>query len=372
MPAPATPPTKPVSGVPARPAAPVVALAFLAMLVAGVVATALSPATWRAPDADLIEGRDLLSGRWATAYQGALDEASPWRPVARTAWNALDLVLFRQAPAGVLLGAGGWLFSEEEYDVDARHVRRAWMSRIGAVATRLERDDVDLVVALVPAKAALVGARPHPLPAVAQARYDDTLTDLAALGIAAVDLRPALGALGERAWLRTDTHWTPAGATAAAAAIADAVARADPSARGDETFTTEVVGTEAMYGDLADLLALGPLRERIAPPPDVLEQTETVSSGSDTNDLFAAVDLPVAVVGTSYAADPRWNLAERLRVALGRDVLDVARSGIGPLRPMLEYLDGDAWARERPRVVVWEVPVRYLTDDTYLDTAPVR
>ena len=340
------------------------ALAFVAVLIAGTLGTLVNPALGRAPEAD------LWTGRWASAYQAALDAASPLRPVALATWNALDLALFRQAPVGVLLGREGWLFSEEEYDLplDAEDVRSTWIARIDEVDERLARQDVRLVVALVPAKAGLVAARPHPLPPLAATRYDATLADLAERGVASVDLRPALLGLGDDAWLRTDTHWTPAGATAAAAAIAAEVVRLEPTLSADEGYETVDLGVETLRGDLVGLLALGPLADRLGPAPDLVRRSETRSTAPPAGDLFADVDLAVAVVGTSYAADPRWNLADRLRVALGRDVLDVARAGVGPLRPMLEYLGGDAWARERPRVVIWEVPVRYLTDDTYLGT----
>ncbi|MDF1523438.1 MAG: hypothetical protein P1P87_11595, partial [Trueperaceae bacterium] len=140
----------------------------------------------------------------------------------------------------------------------------------------------------------------------------------------------------------------------------------------DQRVERVVVGVEAIEGDLVRLLALGSFEEALAPEPDVVELSEARSTAPAASDLFASVDLPVAVVGTSYAADPRWNLADRLRTALGRDVLDAARAGAGPIRPLLDYLDGAAWTNARPRAVVWEVPVRYLTDDAYLEprTAP--
>ena len=349
-----------------RPPSRLATVALLAVLALGFAATLANPALHRAPD------QPLRTGAWTAAYQAALDEGSPLRPWAVAGWNALDLALFRQAPDGVVIGADGWLFTDEEYAATAaaeRH-RDAWMARIGEAAARVEAEGVVLLVALVPAKAVLVDAAQPPLPEVARARYDATLADLAALGVRTVDLRPALAGLGAEAWLRTDTHWTPAGAQAAADAIAAALLAVDPALGGVETFERAFVGVEAIEGDLVRLLGLGPLEDALAPDPDVIELSEARSSAAPTNDLFATIDLPVTVVGTSYAADPRWNLADRLRTALGRDVLDAARAGVGPLRPLLDYLDGDAWASARPRAVVWEVPVRYLTDDAFLSEAP--
>ncbi len=345
-----------------RPPSQLAAVALLAVLAIGFAATLANPALRRAPE------QPVRTGAWATAYQQALDEDSPLRPWAVAGWNALDLAVFGQAPDGVVLGDDGWLFTDEEYAATAAAEahRDAWLAQIDAAAARVEAEGVVLVVALVPAKAVLVDADQPPLPEVARARYDATLADLAALGVHAVDLRPALAALAGDAWLRTDTHWAPAGAQAAADAVAAALLEAVPDLGGADAFERAFVGVEAIEGDLVRLLALGPLEDALAPEPDVIELSEARSSAPPSNDLFATVELPVAVVGTSYAADPRWNLADRLRTALGRDVLDAARAGVGPLRPLLDYLDGDAWASARPRAVVWEVPVRYLTDDTFL------
>lgn len=345
-----------------RPPSRLAAVALLAVLAIGFAATLANPALRRAP------AQPVRTGAWAAAYQQALDEASPLRPWAVAVWNAIDLAVFGQAPDGVVLGADGWLFTDEEYAATAAAEahRDAWVARIDAAAARVEAEGVALVVALVPAKAVLVDADQPPLPDVARDRYDATLADLAALGVRTVDLRPALSALDQDAWLRTDTHWTPAGAEAAADAVAAALLEVVPDLGGSEPYDRAFVGVEAVEGDLVRLLGLGPLEDALAPDPDVIELSEARSSAPPSNDLFAPVELPVAVVGTSYAADPRWNLADRLRTALGRDVLDAAREGIGPLRPLLDYLDGDAWASARPRAVVWEVPVRYLTDDAFL------
>lgn len=333
------------------------ALVLLATIAVGAVATLANPALARAPRASW---RD---GAWAATYQRQLDAASPLRASAQAVWNALDLAVFRQAPEGVVLGHDGWLFSSEEYAVggDAEAHRRAFVARMAEVDARIAAAGAELIVALVPAKAVALAAGQPPVPATARDRYDATLADLAALGVRAVDLRPALAALGPAAWLRTDTHWTPAGADAAAAAVAASVAAVAPDLVGAVPFAREPLPTVTLQGDLARLLALGPLEAWLGPAPDRLEPVAVTSLAPPATDLFAAVDLPVAVVGTSYAADPRWNLADRLRAALGSRVLDAAESGAGGLRPMLDYLDGVAWTSTPPRVVVWEMPVRYLT-----------
>ncbi|MBW6454371.1 MAG: hypothetical protein K0A98_00665, partial [Trueperaceae bacterium] len=193
------------------------AAAFALVLALGFAGTAANPALLRWPQADV---RD---GAWARDYQAALDRASPLRPAAAALWNAIDLALFRQAPPGVVLGADGWLFTATEYALppDPTASRMAAFAHVRDAHRRLAADGVRLLVALVPAKAALVDAGQPPLPRAAAERYDAALATLRGAGVAVVDLRPSLAALGEAAWLRTDTHWAPAGASAAADAVAD-------------------------------------------------------------------------------------------------------------------------------------------------------
>jgi alginate O-acetyltransferase complex protein AlgJ len=272
------------------------------------------------------------------------------------------------------LGSGGWLFSDEEYALpaDAPAVREAWFEYVADVAASLQLDGVQLVVVLVPTKASLVDAGQPPLPVPAAQRYAEAIARLRERGVDTVDLRATLAALGESAWLRTDTHWTPAGATAAAEAVAQHLLTLDPDLVGGGETRLEPGGVETVEGDLVRLMELGSLRARFGPAADVIERVRVVRDDPAATDLFATVELPVTVVGTSYAADERWNLATRLEAALrGTAVLDAAEVGRGPAFPMTAYLEGDAYRTARPRVVVWEVPERYLDDATALG-APRR
>jgi alginate O-acetyltransferase complex protein AlgJ len=339
------------------------AATFVLVVALGAASMLANPALLRLPDAPL---RD---GGWARAYQANLDAASPLRPPTVAMWNALDLHVFGQAPAGVVLGEDGWLFSEEEYALpaDPQSVRNQWIDLIASVAMRLDRDGVQLLVVLVPTKASLVEVGQPPLPAPAARRYDDALGRLRARGIQTIDLRPALAELGEHAWLRTDTHWTPAGATAVAATIAERLRALDPGLPGDGAATLEAGGDEIVEGDLVRLLELGPLRPYLGPASEVIERQRLVRHAPPATDLFATAEVPMTVVGTSYAADARWNLASRLEAAMGGTfVLDAAEVGRGPAAPMVAYLAGEAYRSTRPRVVVWEVPERYLDDTAAL------
>jgi alginate O-acetyltransferase complex protein AlgJ len=113
-------------------------------------------------------------------------------------------------------------------------------------------------------------------------------------------------------------------------------------------------------------IPLGSLRGVLGPPPDRIEETVTVDISGGGGDLFGGLDIPAALVGTSYSASGVWDFDGALKVALGVDVLKVAAEGRGPFVPMREYLDSPTIDNPKPRVVIWEIPERYLGVDVPL------
>jgi alginate O-acetyltransferase complex protein AlgJ len=66
------------------------------------------------------------------------------------------------------------------------------------------------------------------------------------------------------------------------------------------------------------------------------------------------------LVGTSYSANPLWNFTGALQEAFGEDVVSYATPAHGPFLPMQEYLDSADFKARAPRLVIWEMPERYL------------
>jgi alginate O-acetyltransferase complex protein AlgJ len=79
--------------------------------------------------------------------------------------------------------------------------------------------------------------------------------------------------------------------------------------------------------------------------------------------LFGDEKIPVALVGTSYSANPLWNFAGFLEEALQTDVINAAEEGQGPFETMKTYLASAAFRDNPPELVVWEIPERYLVVD---------
>ena len=337
---------------------------MIAFLVAGVLLSLLNPALREDP------GGSLVDGSWTANYQQQLDENSPLLDFATGVWGAIEYVLLREGRPGVLVGADGWLFPTQEFDAppdraEFRNRLATNLAHVTGVREELAGDGVDLLVLLVPSKARLYEEKlgRYSVPQTVRESYDLALGGLEESGVAVLDARPALEAAkatGE-AFFRTDTHWTPH----ATALVAQAVAQrlGGPSWSGTHEYRTETVGTSDFHGDLSSFIPMGPLYDVLGPPADTLRELQTSRAGGPGSDLFAEEVLPVTLVGTSYSADERWHFAGALRRELGSDVLVAAQEGRGPLEPMSEYLNGEAYRDSRPELVLWEIPERHLSAD---------
>ena len=335
--------------------------AFMALFLAlGGLMALLNPATFEPP-----RNESILNGDWAAAYQTAFEKSLALRAPAVNVWGVLEYTLFREGRPGVLVGEGGWLFTVEEFQTypDGDAATEQNLGTILSVRDRLAAEGVSLVVVVLPAKASVYeeALGRYTLPDEARARYENLRGELLEHGIVAPDVLEALLEAKTTApvFLRTDTHWTPFGARVVAELVAREVRAKVPfEGLGETEFETQVSGSEPYSGDLSAFLPLGGLK-RLGPRADGLERFRTVPLAAG-NSLFGEVRVPVALVGSSYSANPRWNFGGALQNALQADVLNAAEEGQGPFAPMAEYLESDAFRNARPEIVIWEIPARYL------------
>lgn len=340
----------------------IVQSSLFAVLVLGVAAAAGS----RVAPFDIPAGADWADGRLAKAFESHYDERFPGKTLATNLWAAIDYALFNEGRPGVVVGEQGWLYTDEEFKAyeDAQATVTTHLALIPWVRDELARQGTELVVALVPSKARIypehLGDRRPAAPHAGL--YAQAREALGAAGIPAPDLAFALNACKRSgpAFLRTDTHWTPAGARCAAEAVRTAAGPAGDAGRA--RYRTRVESTEEHRGDLFKFLPLDPYFSRLLPPPERIEvrRTEATATAAGQDLLGDAAAPEVVLVGTSYSADPRWNLAGALQETLQEDVVNFAARGKGPFVPMLEYLLNGADAGAAPRLVIWEIPERYL------------
>ncbi|MBK4999123.1 alginate O-acetyltransferase [Pseudomonas sp. S31] len=311
----------------------------------------------------------LLNGKLAKAAETHYDEQFPIKRLGTNLWAALDFKLFNEGRPGVVLGRDQWLFSDEEFKptAGAEQLMQENLALIQGVRDTLRKHGSQLVLAIVPAKARIYAeylGKEQPA-----SLHDDLYNQFHAQARQANVFAPDLMAPMEQAkargqvFLRTDTHWTPMGAEVAAQALAEAVSRQKLLSGEPEAFVTEAGDSAPYKGDLTNFLPLDPLFSDLLPQPDNLQQRTTrpaAAEGQDGDALFADTRIPVALVGTSYSANPHWNFLGALQQALRSDVANYAEDGHGPLLPMLKYLQSDAFKEAAPQVVVWEFPERYL------------
>lgn len=311
----------------------------------------------------------VLDGKLAKAAETHYDAQFPLKRIGTNLWAALDFKLFNEGRPGVVLGRDNWLFSDEEFKpvANSDQFEQENLALIRGVRDTLQQHGVHLVLAIVPAKARLyseyIGEQ---TPASLHTDlYNEFHAQARQAGVFAPDLLAALQSAKSRGqvFLRTDTHWTPMGAEVVAQHLAEAVSRQNLLNGEPQHYVTEQRQSAPYKGDLTNFLPLDPLFSNLLPPPDTLQARNTrPAEGASASDdaLFADNEIPVALVGTSYSANPNWNFLGALQQALRSDVVNYAEDGHGPLLPMLKYLQGGAFKDSPPQVLIWEFPERYL------------
>ncbi|CUH80076.1 alginate O-acetyltransferase AlgX-related protein [Tropicibacter naphthalenivorans] len=275
--------------------------------------------------------------------------------------GAARYLMLDEGRPGVVVGQNGTLFTAEEFRPVADGVYARALDEVVLSANLLAGQGAELVVAPLPAKVDLLGALSPDAAAGAEleALYHRFVADLAAAGVATIDTRPALLAL-EQPFLATDTHWTPSGAKAVAQTIADSGALP----LGETVFSIETEVPARFAGDLVNYVTSDALAPHIGLNPEEVAPYRAIAAV----DTGAALDLfgggaedQIDLVGTSYSANPNWSFPEALKLALSRDVINYAQEGRGPFAPMQDYLD-QRDPLSGAGQVIWEIPVRYLTE----------
>jgi alginate O-acetyltransferase complex protein AlgJ len=321
---------------------------------------------------DVPDAARIAEGEVAREFEGHYDERFPARTFGTNLWAAAQYLLFGEGRPGVIVGDDDWLYTAEEFRgwPRARSEIAAHLDMIGAVHDQMAALGTTLVVALVPSKARVYPEHhgddsPDP---IHEGLYRDARAALLARGIVAPDLLSAIEHCKAQApvYLRTDTHWTPHGARCAAAEIALSIAPLRAADLPLQNFVTERGAPQPHAGDLTRFLPLAPHFAALMPPPDLLTPATTFTA--EAGDLLSETPAPSTVlIGTSYSADPSWNFDGALKSALKEDVLNLAESGQGPFTPMRRYVA----SATRSRVVVWELPERYLPmPDTAIPQKP--
>jgi alginate O-acetyltransferase complex protein AlgJ len=310
--------------------------------------------------------RSALTGTLTAQLDSTYRQSLPHREGAIGLFGALRYLLVGEGRQGVVIGDEGWLFTTEEVRPLTDDLDQS-LARIARVRNQLEESGARLVIVPVPGKLDVQVAHSDPETAAGVATlYDDFLAGLAARDVPVLDSRAALrrDSSQDVTFFRTDTHWTPHGARN----VASALARSGLVPPGETSFSISAEPEERFTGDLVSYVTTDALAALLGLQPETARPYIATAEGDAGLDIFAgAAEGATLLVGTSYSANPLFSFAEALKLELGRDVLNLAVEGQGPARPMLDYLASAEFHEVPPELVIWEFPVRYLSDPEIWD-----
>lgn len=262
----------------------------------------------------------------------------------------------------VIEGQQGWLYFHEELEPSSDDPS-FYSEQISAIAqtVRLFADrGIHVAVAIVPTKASIY---PEYLPANLHApldyrdSYARAQAALARQGVRIVDLKTPLqaGKAQGAMYFKGDTHWTPLGVQVAAQAIQAALApQLHPLPQAD--FKVEARPPLTIPMDLARELPV----DRRATYPDVQVAGLQLTSAA-TGLLNDSPSPAVALVGSSYSERFDHLFSKQLILTTHRDVLSADQEARGFWQPLIEYVESADYQTQPPRLLIWEIPERYLT-----------
>lgn len=310
---------------------------------------------------------DFREGRTTGTLEKQLDHKLPARASLIAVANSVRYLLVGGAGEQVRLGQNGWLFLTDElrFESDGPAHLQIRADLLATAAGALKQQGIQLVVVLVPDKARVYAKQltSRQYPTYNQSRYQDALDALNVRHVAVVDLlNPLTQARADGdVYYHSDTHWNQRGARVAANAVATALQQhgieLEPTTFASSTDTS--AATERP-GDLIHLMGLDHMPNTLRPAPDheIPLVTRQTSADSAAGGLFGDVSVPVALTGTSYSL--RGNFHGFLQEALSAKVLNAAKDGGGFLQATTAYLKDESFQSAKPKVLVWEVPERFL------------
>jgi len=262
-----------------------------------------------------------------------------------------------QARPGVIRGRDNWLFMQWD---DPAQVSLTSLPRVSGLlrdaAVMLREKAIEVGFIVVPSKFRIFRDMLPPgqvFPDSAEQRLGAVLEELRRANLLAPDLAAPMLAQRrtssqENLFFKADTHWTPAGAAVAAAEVnrqIRASLRLPPSLAPGVRLGPIVTQTR-LRRDLVEFL---PPADRIAFLPEPYRIRPPVAMRG------ALLDAPasdVIILGNSFMA-PEFNFNNELSALLERPIaLDWKVGSVAIFKVLLEYLNGQLFRRERPRLIL--------------------
>ncbi|KAB7610145.1 hypothetical protein F9L33_14720 [Amylibacter sp. SFDW26] len=305
----------------------------------------------------------VLTGKLQGLYEDGFSASNPLRQSSVNIWGAFKYAILGQASNGAIVGRDDWLFTTEElsYEPDQVSNLDASVQEIINVYAELQDREIKLIPVIVPDKARVYEEKlKHVRGEEVSNRYYTLISKLNDNKIATISGLSPLERNKSIAdvFMRDDTHWSPFGAKTVARHIADYI---QPGAFDLVQVKTKQIDTKIFDGDLLKYVPTGFLRPYVGPAQNTIERFETTVQNNAS--LFGNTAIDVVLVGTSFSAKSDWHFEGFLKQALSVDILNMSQEGKGPFAPMRDYLKSDTFENTPPKLIIWEIPERYTTQD---------
>jgi alginate biosynthesis protein AlgX len=267
----------------------------------------------------------------------------------------------------IIRGQDGWLFRTKQDFVSDFKFHPAMKEKFKAVQNAFAAKGTDIIFVLLPTRGIVAGDMVipgNPLaegydPKVAAQNYAAALADARSYGLNVVGITKYVG--NDKFFFRTDHHWTPGGAVQMAREIA-AFARTLPSYAklSKSAFSTGEKGPETFESTfqepIEDLCGV-----KLPDAKNTIFETSPLRVNNE-KDLFGDSPAPqVVLVGTSNSNPDRFhpNFDGFLKEFLETDIINAAITGGGLDDSLLSYLGGEEYAKNPPKLIIWEIPGYY-------------
>jgi alginate O-acetyltransferase complex protein AlgJ len=320
---------------------------------------------------------NYIDGEITATIESSYEDELPIRNPSGAALNALTYSLFGEGRKGVVVGEDGWLFSAEEYEWTSASAKNldTNLAYIVDVAALLKQKGIALQIALLPEKADIYADHLlRPRPTAHEGKYEKVREALLTSGATVPDIRAILreASMTNAVFFPTDTHWSVAGAGVVAETLAHSFPVRDVIA--DAEFQLKPESPVRHNGDLKRFIDLGPFGGMLPATDEMVTPVVATAAGGSVDAFLGddpAVGAPgIALVGTSYSANKLWSFEAQLKGALRADVVNYAEEGHGPLAPMRNFIEKLESGALDVKAVIWEIPIRYLDDDTAIEDQP--
>lgn len=345
----------------------IAAICMAAFMLIGLLINIVALSEDSATDTPPYSLADMLDGTTSKQIADELAQTVLPKEAAKLQRAANWLALGDLGPK-VRRGCNNWLFLTDELTThaDGEKASQLRATQVEAVQKMLARQDIRLIVAVVPDKSRIMQDQLCGLqrPAILENRVQSWIQQLHDRGIAAVDLSQPMQASESPSFLRTDTHWNATGAQLAAQAIAAKLKEhygAPLLPR--QTVEVQTGQPHIRHGDLVRLAgvdwlptALQPKSEEVAQLTFNVKQDPVADSADD---LFGDDNLPTAaLIGSSFSRTSHFD--NFLSLALQTPIANMSKDGGAFSGSAHDYFRSPAYKQTPPKIVIWEIPERDL------------